>query len=129
MPVSIFRHLERDDAVIHNTLFGSETLKKLELHITHGRKEFPVILGTSFLPGKGSIKAIRGRCFPNDVVSESIERRFDLIQRFAVKVALHRRQILCYAIPIHLVPSILFSLRVAAGRPVRFVSSHTVSAS
>src|SRR5687768_6616107 len=106
MPVSIFRHLERDDAVIHHTLFGSEALKKLELYITHGRKEFPVILGSSFLPGKRSIKAIRGRCFPNDVVSESLERRFDLIQRFAVEVALHSRQIFGYAIPIHLVPSI-----------------------
>src|SRR5262245_63340311 len=106
MPVSSFRHLERDDAVIHNTLSGSEALKKLELHITHGRKEFPVILGSSFLPGKGSIEAIRGSCFPNDVIGESFERRFDLIQRFAVEVALHSRQILCYPIPIHLVPSI-----------------------
>ena len=28
--VSIFHHLERHDAVIHNTLFGSEALKKLD---------------------------------------------------------------------------------------------------
>jgi hypothetical protein len=44
--------------------FGSEPLKKLELNITHGRKEFPVILGSSFLPREGTIKAIEGRLLP-----------------------------------------------------------------
>ena len=104
--VSILGHLERDDAVIHNAIFDSEPLKKLELRITHGRKEFLVIRGSSFLPGEGSIKTIRGRCFPNDVVGKRLERRFDLIQRFAVEVALHSRQILGYALSIPLVSSI-----------------------
>jgi hypothetical protein len=101
MPVSILRHLERDDAVIHNAIVGSEALKKLELHITHGGKEFPVILGGSFLPGEGSIKAIQGRCFPKDVIGKRLKRRFNLIQRFALEVILHGRQILGYAVSIH----------------------------
>jgi hypothetical protein len=101
MPVSILRHIEPNDAVIHNAIFGSEPLKKLELHITHGRKEFSIILGNSFLPGEGSVKAIRGRRFPNDVVGKRFERCFDLIESFTVEVSLHSRQILGYAIPVH----------------------------
>jgi hypothetical protein len=74
--------------------FGSEPLKKLELNITHGRKEFPVILGSSFLPEKERLRPLRAGCFPNDVFGKRLERHFDLVQRFAVEVALHNREIL-----------------------------------
>ena len=101
MPVPILCHLKRDDAIIHHTIFGSEPLKELELHVTHGRKEFPVILGSSFLAGEGSMQAIGGRCFSNDIVGECLECRFDFIACFAVEVVLHSRKILGYAIFVH----------------------------
>ena len=96
LPVAVPYDLKRDDAIVHDAVFGREPLKGLELYIAHRGEKLPVTLGHGFLSGERPIEPVRRGRLPDDVICVQLKRRFDLILRFSVKVKFYTGQVFGY---------------------------------
>ena len=105
MPISIFGHLKSNRAVVHHTILGSDALEWLKGHIAHGRPELPIIILDRLLPRERSVKTVRCRCLPNDIVGECRKCGLHVVQRLTVKMVHNGRQILSYSFFVHILLS------------------------
>jgi hypothetical protein len=62
-PTTITHHLESREAIVHDTIIGSESLEELKLHIPHRRPQFTIELGYLLLSRKRAIEAIESARF------------------------------------------------------------------
>src|ERR1700733_14870393 len=100
-PKSSSGDFERHDTVVNNTVFGREALEEPEVDVAHGSEKFEVVLRNILLSRKGSIQATEGRSLPDDVVGVKVKRSFDFIERLAMKVLIHARQVSGNTVIVH----------------------------
>jgi len=102
----LFGHLKSNRAVVHHTILGSDALEWLKGHIAHGRPELPIITLDRLLPRERSVKTVRCRCLPNDIVGECRKCGLHVVQRLTVKMVHNGRQILSYSFFVHILLSL-----------------------
>jgi len=100
-PAAIPHHLESRETIVDDTIFSSESLKELKLHIPHSRPQFAIELGYRLLSRKRAIEAIESACFEDNVICVQLESRLDVILCFAMKMAINTCQVLDYSILVH----------------------------
>src|SRR5215469_10818270 len=90
-PTAITQHLESRETVIHDTIFGGESLEGLKLHILHRPPQFTIKPRHRLFSRKSAIEAIESACFENNVIRVELKCGFDIILRFAMKMTINTR--------------------------------------